>query len=1479
MAAPSLMEGDQVWGDTRSASRGVRWAVGDSSAFSRSSTIRRGEENDEEALKWTALEKLPTYDRLRTAILKNIGEQGAVIHEEVDVTKLGYAERQYIIEQILKGSEEEHEKFLLRLRDRINRVGISTPQIEVRFENLIVEAKVHVGSRALPSVPNAILGLLESVGSTLHLRASNKRVITILKNVSGIIKPGRMCLLLGPPSSGKTTLLLALAGKLDKDLKVSGRVTYNGHEMHEFVPQRTSAYISQHDQHLGELTVRETLDFSGRCQGVGTRYELLRELLKREKEAGIKPEADLDIFMKASSVEGAETSVVTDYILKILGLDVCADTLVGDDLRRGISGGQKKRVTTGEMLVGPARALFMDEISTGLDSSTTYQIVKSLRHTVHVMDGTMVVSLLQPPPETFDLFDDIIFISEGQIVYQGPREHVLVFFEQNGFKCPERKGVGDFLQEVTSKKDQEQYWASKHQPYRFVTVSQFAEAFQKFYVGQRLSDELDIPFDKSRSHPAALVHDRYALSNWEMFRACLAREKILLKRNRFVYIFKFFQIMFMGSVTGTVFFRTTLKPDVDHGNLYLGAIYFSLINVMLNGFSEMAMTMARLPVLYKHRDLLMYPAWGYTLPNYLLKIPLSFMEAGLWISLTYWTIGFAPEAVRFFRMYLVLVFINQMSLGLFRLIASVGRVMLLAQTLGSLALLLSVILGGFIVSRNAIHPWWIWGYWSSPLTYGQTSISINEFLAPRWREVSVLDANVTTGENVLLTRGFFIDAYWYWIGVGALFAYAILFNVLFTLCLRYLDPIGKPNSVMPEEEVADLDEQDEDLYARSASVRRRGPKGKSKRATLPRSLVTPVGGSNMQNMRPGGIDETDGPASRRPGLVLPFQPLSIAFQNVNYFVDMPPGMKEQGVLEDRLQLLTDVSGAFRPGVLTALMGVSGAGKTTLMDVLAGRKTGGYIEGSISISGYPKNQETFARISGYCEQNDIHSPNVTVFESLTFSAWMRLSKDVDSHTRAAFVEQVMDLVELHSLRNSIVGLPGVTGLSTEQRKRLTIAVELVANPSIIFMDEPTSGLDARAAAIVMRTVRNTVDTGRTVVCTIHQPSIDIFEAFDELLLMKRGGQLIYGGPLGRNSESLIKYFEAIPGVPKNKTGQNPATWMLEVSSISAEARLGVDFTEIHQSSSLYQHTAELIKELSTPAPDSSDLYFPTQFAQPFFVQCLACLWKIHKSYWRNPLYNVVRFMFTLFCAGVFGSVFFGVGKKRKNSQEVLNIMGSVYAAVLFMGVNNSSSVQPVVSVERTVFYRERAAGMYSPFPYAFAQVSVEWPYILFQAIVYSSIVFSLIQFEWVLSKYLWFLFFFYMTFLYFCYWGMMCISITPNAQIAAILSSAFYGLWNLFAGFSIARPQVPIWWRWYVWATPTSWTLYGLVISQLGDDSTMMENLSRIPHQTLPLNQYLAEHFGYHKSFLPYIAVEHVLLVALFGCVFAFCIKFFNFQRR
>ncbi|KAF3790903.1 Spermidine/putrescine import ATP-binding protein [Nymphaea thermarum] len=161
----------------------------------------------------------------------------------------------------------------------------------------------------------------------------------------------------------------------------------------------------------------------------------------------------------------------------------------------------------------------------------------------------------------------------------------------------------------------------------------------------------------------------------------------------------------------------------------------------------------------------------------------------------------------------------------------------------------------------------------------------------------------------------------------------------------------------------------------------------------------------------------------------------------------------------KLQLLRDITGTFRLGVLSALMGVSGAGKTTLMDVLSGRKTGGVI-GDIWIGGYFKVQKTFASVSGYCEQTDIHSPHITVEESLMYSAWLRLAPEIDPKTKRDFTTEVLGTIELDGIKDSLVGIPGVSGLLMEQRKHLTVAVELVANPSIIFLDEPTSGLDAR-----------------------------------------------------------------------------------------------------------------------------------------------------------------------------------------------------------------------------------------------------------------------------------------------------------------------------------------------------------------------------------------------------------------------------------
>ncbi|KAH9331701.1 hypothetical protein KI387_003809, partial [Taxus chinensis] len=973
-------------------------------------------------------------------------------------------------------------------------VGMKLPEIEVRYEHLNVDVDVHVGGRALSTLFNWRANMVEGLLQSPHIYKGNKTTMTILHNLNGLIKPGRL--------------------------------------------------------------------------------------------------------------------------EQILGLDICADTMVGNAMQRGISGGQKKRVTTGEMIVGAANSLFMDEISTALDSSTTFQIVKCLRHYVHVFKSKMVVSLLQPAPETYNLFNDVILLSEGYLDYQGPQESILEFFESMGFKCPGRKGLADFLQEVTSLKDQEQYWAYTRQPYRYVPVKEFADAFQSFHVAAKMNAELSIPFDKKKSHPAALTTDKFGLSKKEIFKACFDREILLMKRSSFIYIFKSFQITLMALITMSVFFRTNMhQRNLNDGGTYFGALFFGLVTVMFNGMAELAMTLDKLPVFYKQRDF------------------------------------------KFFQQLLLYIAVSQAALGMFRFIAALGRDRIVANTFGSFAILRILKAGGYGV----------------------------------------------IGYLLLCTLKMALQQMSSWQVHGK--------------------AIGKPQALISKEDLE---------HTKESTIGARG-------------VITQ--GRNRSNVS----NNSDSGKGGKKGMVLPFQPLAMAFDNVNYYVDMLSEMKQQGVTEDRLQLLRGLSGTFRPGVLTCLMGVSGAGKTTLMDVLAGRKTGGYIEGYITISGYPKKQETFARISGYCEQNDIHSPYVTVYESLVYSARLRLPKEVDRKTRDMFVDEVMELVELSNLKCALVGLPGVNGLSTEQRKRLTIAVELVANSSNIFMDEPTSGLDARAAAIVMRTVRNTVDTGRTIVfvCTIHQPSIDIFESFDKSILTQ--------------------------------------TW--------------------------------------------------------------ACLWKQNWSYWRNPEYNAVRFFFTLVTALMFGTIFWGIGKKTIEQQNVMNAMGSMFAAVLFLGMNNATSVQPVVDVERTVFYREKSAGMYSALPYAFPKVLIEIPYIFVQAVVYGVLVYAMIDFEWQAAKFLWFFFFIFFTFLYYKYYGMMTVSLTPNANIAAIVSAGFCGIWMLFCGFIIPRNKIRVWWRWSYWASPVAWTLYGLIASQFGDITTPMSRSDTIVPTDQSVEDFLRTVYGFRHDFL------------------------------
>ncbi|KAL8130556.1 LOW QUALITY PROTEIN: hypothetical protein V2J09_019711 [Rumex salicifolius] len=1439
--------------------------------------------------KWAIIERMPTFERSKACLFEEHNQENAQGKQITDVRQLGALDRHLFVERLIAQIEADNLRLLTKIRDRIDK--------QVRYKNLCVEAKCKVvDGKPLPTLWNSFKGVLSGITKLLGSKPQDA-TIRIIQNASGVIKPGksansiawtaRMWEDLSSVGTFRKHKQIPQALRFPKIWvkQVSGDVTYNGHKLDEFIPQKNSAYVSQFDLHIPEITVRETLDFSAHCQGIGSREEIMIELCRREKQQGIVPDPDIDAYMKATSAEGLKSTLQTDYILKILGLDICADTIIGDDMRRGISGGQKKRLTTGEMIVGPTKALLMDEITNGLDSSTAFQILSCIQQLVHITDTSALIALLQPAPEAFDLFDDIILMAEGKIVYHGPRSSVLEFFEECGFKCPQRKGVADFLQEVISRKDQKQYWFVDDQPYNYFTVDMFSEKFNASTIGKARSDEISQPYEKSHNDENTISFGAYSLSMWELFKVCASREYLLMKRNSFLYIFKTIQLIIVASITMTVFLRTRLRVDAVDANYYLGALFFGLIMLLVDGFPEAAFTIMRLPTFFKQRDLYFYPAWACTIPATILKIPLSLVESLVWTSLTYYVIGFSPEVGRFFRQFLLMALVHFSSMSLFRLLAAFFQNMVAAAAASSFFILFVFIFSGFIIPLPSMPKWLKWGFWIAPLSYGEIGLSVNEFLAPRWQKMT--QSNTTIGQQVLELRGLDFAGYYYWISIGALIGFSILANIGYTLALTYLK--GKKKYLYKKQI---------QLYKLlSFLLSELRPAPGTPDALISRQKLAQLQDVNIHSLVYDKNNTTIGDNKGR--MALPFRPLTVSFQNVNYYVDTPMEMKEHGFSDNKLQILSDVTGAFRPGVLTALMGVTGAGKTTLLDVLAGRKTSGYIEDDIRISGFPKVQETFARVSGYCEQTDIHSSQITVEESLIFSAWLRLPNNIGSETRNDFVSEVLETIELDEIKDALVGIPGVNGLSTEQRKRLTIAVELVSNPSVIFMDEPTTGLDARAAAIVMRAVKNVTETGRTVVCTIHQPSIDIFEAFDELILLKTGGQIIYSGPLGQHSQNIIQYFQSIPGVPKIRDNYNPSTWMLDVTSTSAEHLLEVDFAQIYHNSVLHnsldqlvkintckgfitvsmpliiRNTEELVKQLSTPPSSSEDLHFPTRFSQNGLEQFKSCLWKLHLSYWRSPQYNSTRLLQTLVSSLIFGLLFWQQGRNIKNQQSLFTVFGSMFAGVIFLGINNCSNVLPHVAMERTVVYRERFAGMYSSWAYSFAQVTIEIPYLLTEAILFTIITYPMIGYHVSAYKIFWYCYAMFCTLMYFNFLGMMLVSLTPNFQAASIIASTFYSMFNLFAGFLITKPRIPGWWIWLYYLCPTSWTLFGMLSSQYGDVETRIDVFG----QSKTVSGFLNDYFGFDRDQLGLVAAVLIAFPLGFASLFAIFMGKLNFQRR
>ncbi|KAK3272293.1 hypothetical protein CYMTET_19399 [Cymbomonas tetramitiformis] len=338
---------------------------------------------------------------------------------------------------------ERLNQFMLGLQSMYKSTNRVAQRQMVKFRNVNYSASLFVSEEAYETVGSKAMKPLVKLRNLLQGKKPPITEKVLVGDLTGYLTPGTMTLVIGPPGCGKSSVHKVLSGRGNAlaGKTLTGEVLYNGRnilgtdnriEGEDYIPKRVAAYIQQTDQHFSTLTVSETAQFAYDCSHIpldACEDDLLR------KNAGL-PDSDLPAFAQV--------------VLELLGLTKVKDTQIGDEKLRGVSGGERHRVTTMEFLVGAYLIFFCDEISTGLDASATFDIVSTLKIYSEVFKIPMLFSLLQPAPEVLDLFDNIIVLEQGKPIYQGPREDILGYFDALGYAKPDRVDTADFLQELTS---------------------------------------------------------------------------------------------------------------------------------------------------------------------------------------------------------------------------------------------------------------------------------------------------------------------------------------------------------------------------------------------------------------------------------------------------------------------------------------------------------------------------------------------------------------------------------------------------------------------------------------------------------------------------------------------------------------------------------------------------------------------------------------------------------------------------------------------------------------------------------------------------------------------------------------------------------------------------------------------------------------------------------------------------------------------
>ncbi|KAH7106594.1 P-loop containing nucleoside triphosphate hydrolase protein, partial [Auriculariales sp. MPI-PUGE-AT-0066] len=1121
------------------------------------------------------------------------------------------------------------------------------PSFDVFVRSLSISSPPYAAYIPTPipiKIPQAITNVVLRTFRSKELRDIETATADplIVRDVNASVRAGEMMAIIGGSGSGKTTLLHAIASRLGNLPIASGGVSIvpsaNGPTgaspelPHTFGKLKSGGgvigFVRQHDYLIPHLTVRETLTCAAQLR-------------------------------LPTSIDSKTRALIVQQTIVELGLSDAADTIVGGAGRKGISGGEKRRLSIGCVLVSFPSVLVLDEPTTGLDSFTAFQLLSTLSRLAK-RGRTVILSLHQPRSDAFPLFDRLVLLTRGRVVYAGKTAEVLLHFAKQGYQPETDTNPLDFMIDVSSVdfRDDDAEAASKARVDKLIIAWKEEDARKSL-----LSPVTPAEGEASKSPQAATMSGERP-NVLSQFMVLFPRSIKNATRAYPELLGHMFTAIVLGIVMGVTFFNLGEQPNDIQSLKTLSFQVVPVYGYMVQG--KIYKWCTSLVVFDREREDGLYAPASWLTAEFLAWMPINMISTALYAIPIYFICHMRRDDLgENFGLFLgdmILVQLCFVSWSL--LVTSMERSFARASLLGNALSIFFILSVGFFVVK--VPAWIYWIRWLSPYFYSFRILILSQFRGRTFACEGVTGPALSqcTGDNAMRAVRVSPTS-----KISPMFAGLVGFNVVCFLLGMLLLTVWKPGGVR---------------FARKQSSSADARKGKEAR------------GAQIELSR---------------------SPVDVKADEIR--LDY---VKRGG---KRVSILSGVNASFRSGEVTVLMGPSGSGKSTFLRMLSGRppQSAGLLakfegSGEIQFNSSKISRSRMRRLCAFVEQeDDYHMPALTVRETLRFAAIIKLPSSVSRRDKERRAEEVLVMLGLKECADNIVGGEHLKGISGGEKRRLSLACQMINDPAVLVVDEPTSGLDANTARNVMEALRDIARSGRTVIASLHQPRSDIFQLGDSYIMLAKRGNVVYAGP----REQMIPHFAVLGFICPPL--YNPSDYVMDLVSVDvrsrrrqAETTARID-TLVHG----WQHRQQKLAEAFGQPPDAADgLNLGKEEDQPrqgvvsgegeettkFFTAVPILLERSWRNLWRQPDLFWTRFQQAPILAVCFFVFFLRLTKGPTGAQDRIGIIAESTSALSFVGFLNLVALYPQ---EKTIFFHDyrSSGGRYSTgaFMTAFSIVAI------------------------------------------------------------------------------------------------------------------------------------------------------------------------------